>query len=180
MARTYRNSKSGFIQRSGGARRETQWLELVATEVAISGASTAVFILSLSTAEKALRPFTIVRTHFNWHVRSDQLAATEEYQSAVGMCVVSDQASAIGVTAVPTPFTDLASDLWFVHSIMANQFIFVSAIDFEANSGISKDIDSKAMRKVEEGQDVAVVLENSSISAGSVIISAGRMLVKLH
>jgi len=39
-------------------------------------------------------------------VRSDQFVATEGYEIAIGMAVVSDQALAIGVTAVPTPFTD--------------------------------------------------------------------------
>ncbi len=180
MADRFRNVGSRVPQGSRGKRRESLWFDLVATEVTIPGASTALLILSLDAGALALRPFTIVRTYFNYHIRSDQVAAIEEYQTAVGMCVVSDQASAIGVTAVPTPFTDLGSDLWFVHSIMANQFLFLDATGSNPNSGVSKDIDSKAMRKVEDGQDVVVVLENSSISAGCVVISAGRMLIKTH
>ncbi len=46
------------------------------------------------------------------------------------------------------------------------------------NIGIFKEFDSKAMRKVEEGQDIVQVVENE-INGCTVTIS-GRMLLKLH
>ena len=180
MPRAVTSRKSGFIQRGGVMRRETLWFDITEGETTVASANTAVILNALGAAGLALRPFTVVRTYLNWHIRSDQIAAVEEYQAAIGCCVVSDQASAIGVTAVPTPFTDLSSDLWFVHGIMANQILFSSAIGIQANSGVSKDIDSKAMRKVEDGQDLITVTEASSISAGYVLIHGGRSLIKLH
>ncbi len=46
--------------------------------------------------------------------------------------------------------------------------------------GVMRTLDSKAMRKVEDGQDMAFTLENSSLSAGSTTAIVGRVLVKLH
>ena len=34
--------------------------------------------------------------------------------------MVSDQAVAVGVSAIPTPVTELSSDLWFVHQWIMN------------------------------------------------------------
>jgi len=41
-------------------------------------------------------------------------------------------------------------------------------------------LDSKAMRKVQEGQDIAIVLENGSALDGMLFLLQFRMLVKLH
>ena len=43
-----------------------------------------------------------------------------------------------------------------------------------------KKIDSKAMRKVDIGQDIALVVEAGIGGNGCVVETVGRMLVKLH
>ena len=180
MANIRTGRKSGFILRGGVRRRETLWFDVPESVNTLAAANSAVIVSTLATAAKNLRPFTIIRSRLNWHCRSDQTGALERYQVAMGLAVVSDQATAIGVTAVPTPFTDLFSDLWFLHQITAGNFTFVSGIGFDPVGGIEKDIDSKAMRKVEDGQDLVFVLENSAQSSGSTNITAGRLLIKLH
>ena len=106
--------KSGFIMRSGGRRRETQWLSLDPVSNTLAAGSIAVLSNVMTAAELALRPFTVVRTRGIMQLRSDQNGATEFQHAGFGACVVSDQAVAIGVTAVPTPMTDRVSDLWFM------------------------------------------------------------------
>ncbi len=92
---------------------------------------------------------------------------------------MSDQALAIGVTAVPTPNADVNSDLWLLHQWLMNSIQVSSATSvFQAQNNYQ--VDSRAMRKVEEGQDVVGVAEFSAQGAGFVLIDAGRMLVKLH
>ncbi len=166
-----------FAPRSGRARRSTQWLEveLVASSQASIG---GVILNSLTTAEKALRPFTIVRTHLSVLLSSDQVAADEFQVAGLGVAVVSDQAAAIGITAVPTPLTDLESDLWLFHQIVST----FSTASANGGSGAlwSKEFESKAMRKVEEGQDVIVVSEFSALGDGWTMITGGRVLIKLH
>ena len=94
---------------------------------------------------------------------------------------MSDQATAIGVTVIPTPITDMGSDLWFVHKLAMSHLQFTSGVGFDGNSGTRVDIDSKAMRKVDIGQDMVVVSEiPATISDGTTLLLAGRMLVKVN
>ena len=172
--------KSGLVLRHGRMRRETRWLDLTQINSVLGAASTAILLQVLTTEEKALRPFTIIRTRLNWTIQSDQVIATEAYAAALGMAVVSDQAVAIGATAIPTPATDLASDLWFLHDIISSRFQFLDATGFQVGAPVMKDIDSKAMRKVEDGQDVVLVAETFATSFGVLVQTAGRMLIKLH
>ena len=157
------------------------WVGISESRTTLASANTAVLIAVGNAALLALRPFTIVRTRLFFGVSSDQAAASQNWDVALGAAIVSDQASAIGITAVPTPFTDLGSDLFFLHEIQANRFVFVSGVGFDPNGApLGRPVDSKAMRKVNDDQDVAFVLENSSLSNGTTVYVAGRMLIKLH
>ena len=169
----------GYPHRGGSNKRMTSWLDVEPLSSAID-TSGSVITHSLTAVEKARRPFTIVRTHLLVRITSDQLSADEFQFGALGMCVVSDQAEAIGVTAVPTPITDLASDLWFVHQLLSNEFVFITGAGFDAAGGAVFEIDSKAMRKVNDDEDAIVVVETSSISFGALYQIAGRVLIKEH
>ncbi len=171
------------FRRGAGAiasKRLTSWFEFqpVLTNLSAVGGT---IIFSLNAAALALRPFTIVRTRFLVGIISDQTAASENQVGALGMAVVSDQAVAVGVTAVPTPIIDMASDLWFVHQLMYNTFVFASGIGFQDGGLKVTEIDSKAMRKVDIGQDMVVVGGLSgAASAGFTMFVGGRMLVKVN
>jgi len=171
--------RSGLVLRGGRNRRESAWVSIATTRTNITAPSTAVLFTGFSAAALALRPFTIVRVRGQMHLSSDQLANSESYQASLGLAVVSDQALAIGVTAVPTPETDRDSDLFFVYESLSGEFSVSSAISI-LESGHGKDFDSKAMRKVEDGQDVALTIETSSISNGVFFSKQARMLIKLH
>ena len=158
-----------------GAKRKTLWLQFQAASTTNAGSSASV-VFSLNAAALALRPFTIVRTHFSYFLGSDQAAAIEDQTCAWGAAVVSDQAVAIGVTGVPTPNTDLGSSLWFALKLM---FAKETSITDRATKGEYFDLDSKAMRKVEIGQDMVIVVENA-FSTGWVLKQAGRILVKTN
>ncbi len=164
--------------RLGAPRRETEWLSF--SPLIDSADGSAVLISSLNSAALALRPFTVVRTHLLVALTSDQSGASENQIGAVGLCVVSDQASAIGITAVPTPITDLASDLFFVHQSMINAFLFVTAAGIAPREDRQYVVDSKAMRKVNGDEDVVFTLEASGVGSGLSVVTMGRMLIKLH
>ncbi len=171
--------RKSFI-RGGKARRETVWIAISPTQTAIATASTASLIGTLNAASLALRPFTVIRTRGVFFVRPDQISANENYGCALGHAVVSDQASAIGVTAVPTPQTDRTSDLWYVYEEVLAQFAFTTGVGYR-DIGHLIHYDSKAMRRVNNDQDIAIVLETPSTNdSGSSIGHAGRLLVKLH
>ncbi len=162
-------------------RRETAWFSIspIAAVVTTGGGT---LMATLNAAADALRPFTIVRTHLEILFTSDQSIAAETFGAAIGFAVVSDQASAIGVTAIPTPITDLGSDLFFVHKVLWGDFLFKDATGIQGNAGQIYSVDSKAMRKINEDQDLVIVTESmgSVLGDGSVVSICGRFLVKLH
>ncbi len=160
-------------------RRETLWGDIAPGTVALGAASTAAITNVTGASILALRPFTVVRVRAQLLIRSDQQGAIEFYQAAWGICVVSDQAAAIGVTAIPTPFTDLGSDLWFTHA-MATGLAGISSGTSTGELGHMVDVDSRAMRKVEEGAQLTFVAETSAGSNGVSLTSTGRILLKLH
>ena len=175
MARRFTRGRG----RLGSVRRETLWLFASPFEQLLNAPSTAVLSGTLNAAGLALRPFTIVRVRGHLGIRSDQAASSEDYSGSLGYSIVSDQAAAIGVTAVPTPETDRGSDLFFVYETLAGHYEVLSAAS-SAETGHWKDFDSKAMRRVNEGQDLAITMETSSISSGAIMFESARILVKLH
>ena len=160
-------------------KRLTSWFQFQPVRTVLT-ASGGTLIFSLNAPALALRPFTVVRSRFELWIQSDQEAVSENQCAAVGMAVVSDQAVAVGVSAIPTPITDMGSDLWFVHQILNSKVTIITAVGaFSEGQGYS--VDSKAMRKVDIGQDLVVVAElSSATSSGFDINIGGRMLVKVN
>ena len=162
-----------------GAKRLTQWIAGAAVDNALTSAGSEVLVQLLTTEEKALRPFTIIRTRGILGLASDQIAASEDQSAAFAMAVVFEQAAGIGITVVPTPVTDQESDLFFVYEDMINDFVLLSGVISTPGVKVHR-FDSKAMRKVNPDQDVAVVKANTALSDGTTFYSRFRMLVKLH
>ncbi len=155
------------------------WLQFVPIEGTMAAGSTALVLFSLNTAALNLAPFTVVRTRGVFGLRSDQISAPEAYSASLGIAVVSEQAAAIGATAVPTPETDRGSGLFFVYESLAGSFAFTTGAGY-IESGKWMSFDSKAMRKLEQGNDIVVVVETSAISNAAIAHVSLRMLVKLN
>ena len=162
-----------------GPKRMTSWLDIPPTATTLTGGG-GTLTHTLSAAELAKLPFTIVRTYVEFFIQFDQTAASELQFVAFGGLVVSQQAVAVGVSAMPTPFNELGSDFFFVHKVMLSNFVFGTGVGFEEPSGLQYSIDSKAMRKVNEDEDIALVVELSTVGGGAVVQMAGRMLIKEH
>ena len=171
MARKLRSR--GFQRRPG----RTSWAFLAPTSTSIE-TSTAVLIAQSNAALDAKRPFTVLRTHILVSIATNQLIADESQFGAFGVCVVTDQASAIGVTVIPTPITDIGSDSWFAHQLVAAALLFGDATGFASPGRANFFLDSKAMRKVNDDQDVVMVAETAAISSGINFQIAGRILIK--
>ena len=182
MANVNLGRKSGFIIRGGARRRETLWFSGVGFSQGLAAPTSVALVASLNAAALALRPFTVIRTRGILRCFSDQQGASETYGASYGTAVVSDQATAIGVTAVPTPTVDNGSDLWYVYEFLIGRFIFADATGL-MSVGVERIVDSKAMRKVEDGQDLVQVVEGPSAgvtASGSTIAGFTRTLIKLH
>ncbi len=160
-------------------KRTMIWLGADIARIAVIGAGSTL-LATLNAGALLLRPFTIIRSRFTAFIRSDQAGASEDQELGLGMAVVSDTASAIGVTAVPTPITDMGSDLFFFYELLMSRFAFRSATGADAFSGLPYVFDSKAMRKVALGSDISITAEGGSSNDGTVLTLGGRMLIKLH
>ena len=174
MARRFHNA----VRRSG-PRRETSWFDLPPVCSTVTGEG-GTLLYSLSAAELELRPFTIVRTYLEVMIRSDQLIADEQQVAAIAGAVVSDQAAAIGITALPKAISNLSSDLFWFHQSMIGSFGLATAVGI-VNDGVHYSIDSKAMRKVDIGSDAVISWEiDTGCGSGVTLTAMGRLLVKLH
>jgi len=161
-------------RRGGTVRRQSTWFSIGFSAVTVTSMGT---FTSLNAAALALRPFTVVRTHVELYILSDQAAAHEFQATAFGMAVVSDQAAAVGVTAIPMPVDELGSDLWFVHRVA---FADATALTDVTTPGQAYSIDSKAMRKVSGDEDIVISQQLSLVGSGASMLFAGRMLIKIH
>ncbi len=179
MAFVNRSRKSGLVLRSSGAKRATQWIAASVTNTALAGPSGAAVILVGNAALLALAPFTIVRTRGLINVRSDQSAASETFHVGLAWFVPTVQASAIGVTAVPTPMTDDGSDMFFVYEEVTGRIDFTTGTGYRLMD-VSRYYDSKAMRKVNDDQDINVAIETSASSSGATVLHHARFLIKLN
>ncbi len=178
MANIVRRRRSGLVLRGGRDRRETSWVPFAFTSTVLA-ASTPVLFTGFSAGVLVLRPFTVTRLRGWMSLSSDQTTAQERYAAALGLAIVSDQALAVGVTAVPTPVAEADSDLWFLWQSLSGSMLAVTSTGL-SDTQPTVVLDSRAMRKVEDGQDIAVVQEASGGSAGCVLQRSGRLLITLH
>ena len=161
-----------------GARRATEWTGTLEAAVTFSGVAAGVKSILL-TADQ-LAPSTIVRTRGIVTVKSDQFAATEDQIGALGVGVVTTTAAGIGATAVPGPMSDESSDIFYVFEMFGNTFRLGSQVGFDPMNGITREIDSKAMRKVDNEETLVVVWENGTNGNATSVLVNLRTLFKLH
>ena len=176
MARQRVNTRQPRAQ-----KRLTQWIGVQLGPSTIGG-NQSTLLASLDAAGLVLAPFTVVRSRFILTVWSDQVAASEIVEGVFGVIVVKNTAVLIGATAVPDPFVEFADD-WYVYNPFqqqATRAVENASGTFTEVSQTQMVIDSKAMRKVDTGEDLAFMVRNSSATAGLVITVTGRFLVKLH
>ena len=133
----------------------------------------------MDATELAKLPFTITRTIGLLSIISDQATASESPHGAFGALVVSEKAATLGVTALPDPVTEANSDEWFLYGLW-DAMTVVAAAPAQASSR-QYAFDSRAQRKVEEGEQIVFMIAN----AGSTPFNAKyhwqyRMLIKLH
>ena len=174
MARKFARSTG----RTGGhGRRLTDWTS-TAPEGGWSGLSASTAVIDSSFTTVSGDPETIIRSVGQFAVQTDQIAASEEPFGAVGLCVVSDEAFAIGVTAVPTPYVDADSDLWLFHQFWATGVFFGDGTGF-ASLLQRYTLESKAMRRISGDQVLILVVENASVLHGCEYRLDMRLLTKV-
>ncbi len=163
-------------RRFAGARRErahTGWTR--STAVARATIAPATKVLLGSFVLGATRDETVLRTRGLVAIASDQAVTVEDQVGAYGLVVVSDLALAAGAASIPGPVTDESDDGWFVWVPFGQQ----SQQDADGISSLMYPFDSKAMRRIEDGYGVAIMIENASATAGLQVLDVVSLLSKL-
>jgi len=178
MARRHR---SRFIR---PAPRTKMWIGSGVGDESIA-ANAKVLSGTLSAGALLLRPFTILRTHLELYVRSDQQTAIENVIASFGDIIVTETAAALGVTAVPDPSGisgDPEADWYVWQAFNMNFWVDINGTDgigVDGSNGRRYSVDSKAMRKVGPDDNIASVVSNDS-AFGFFLSTQGRQLIQLH
>ena len=155
-------------------RKATDWTATTAETALVAVAGSSQSILHTFSSRPAGE--IIIRIRGLVGIATDQIAAAELQLGAIGIGVVSAQAAALGITAVPHPDTDASWGGWMWHTYYAERFS-------ESGTGLGFDvvrkyvIDSKAMRKVGDEERMIMVIENSA-ATGILLYTAFRVLSK--
>jgi len=175
MPRTRVVRPHGFTR--GGQRRRTEWISATVNYTDFTASASQPLIEFANVVLRDFVPCTIVRTVGLLSVAADVNFITNQALSgAVGACLVRDDARATGV--FPDPFVEAGQDVWFYH-----QF-FAMLIDDRADSDIRVSqrymIDSRAQRKVVDGDSIAFIGEGGGETDGFDLALFVRLLLKLH
>ena len=155
-------------------RRTTQWVSSADQNLISVAAATK----TLSQSNASLASSTIVRLRGIATVAYAASPNDTQVHGALGMAIVSAQAFAIGVTAIPGPFDEAGWDGWLWHQYYS-QILDGTAASNTFQAFMQYEIDSKAMRKLRDDTNVVVVIIDN---VGAVAVRVGihfRMLVKL-
>ena len=163
MALRRGRSFQGRAKRAG-----TNWGRLDLTQSHAVAASTKLLLGSFVLDNPGIAE-TVRRTRGVIIAHSDQGSVFERSAVAFGMIVVTDAALAIGVTAIPGPFSDGSDDGWFVYEVIAFTDATLIGASVSTLPGVpaatGRQFDSKAMRKVESGFSIAIMAETSNQGA---------------
>jgi len=138
-----------------GTRQATDWSRINLTGKVTVAPATKVLVATFALGNPGISE-TVRRTRGLIAISSDQSAAVEEQIGAFGMMKVNDIALAAGAASIPGPVTDNSDDAWFVWVPFAQRGSLTLA-----PLSMSYEFDSKAMRTVEEGFGLAVMVENA-------------------
>jgi len=170
--------RRGFPQ-ARSQRRSTSW-GLGPGGSAVSGFTASQQVIVGSGVVPLEEGITVVRIRGNLQaILTSATASPDGFHCAIGIGVVTDQAFAIGATAVPGPLSEMEWNGWMYH-----RFFDVHAdAAFSAGqqpASISFEVDSKAMRKLSIGNTLIAVVE--TIEDPSAVMSLffdSRVLAKL-
>ncbi len=171
-------ARRNFSRRPQRPLRLSQWAATV-PETQFIALAAATSVIDSSFTPSGAAPETVIRTRGLLTVMTDQVAASEQPFGAFGICVVSDQAFTAGVASVPTPYTEAESDLWFLHTFWSAAMLSATQVGFDGRVAYHFELDSKAMRKVNEDETIIAVMENGNSTDGILYRLDFRILGKL-
>ena len=165
--------------RNSGSRPNRSWAGAIPAVAVNVPAASKVLLASITLSNQGIDE-TILRVVGTVFMNTDQVAASESQHGAVGMCIVTDTALAVGIASLPDPVTDVQDDIWFMFQTVVGTFHFGTAVGFNANGGTNYPVDSKVKRILSSGHSVAVIAANASATTGFQITFPVRVLTQVR
>jgi len=166
--------RRGFPAR-GGRKRQSTWIAPADQATVNVASGTSVIIASFDPAGAGMLAPTIVRSRGAVGIVPTFSGADLAISGAYGVCIVSDEAFAAGTASIPRPFDDADWGGWFVWRSFFGKFEF----DVQGNvfpNNLIDQVDSKAMRKVSNGETIVMMAESQS---GAIAIAMHLRLLAL-
>ena len=156
-----------------GPKRMTEWSQYSGAGFAAVSAGGATLLSTIAFES----PGTLIRTRGLISIKPQSFAADVGIVGAFGIAMVSAEAAAVGITALPEPHSDADWGGWMVLQPFAFHY------EFQDGSGgllgsVQIEVDSKAMRKV--GLSTVAIFIAEGISGAFNIADESRLLLKLH
>jgi len=147
------------MARSTGRRADYIW-NGVSSSLTVTSGSSGIQDVSGAFGQSG----TIVRIRGNILASLDSPTINEKTAVAMGIIRTTEEQLAVGITAIPNPQADLDAD-WQWHGFLPLQAV----VDVTSGAGSQENvgrlvIDSKAMRKVRQGENLTFVVDNTAIS----------------
>ncbi len=159
-------------------RRQTSWA--LSVEGTLAHTSSMAQLVP-TVAVPAVDGLTIVRIRGEFLAYLVTVGSNNDgFEGAVGIGIVTDEAIAAGVAAVPTPFSDEDDELWLWHSFFHIIGASTSSPSQQPAATVRIQVDTKAMRKIPIGNTLfaAVEVVESGVVSGESHLHT-RLLVKL-
>ena len=133
-----------------------------------------------SGAQALVDGLTLIRTRgYFSSIQVIGSAIGDGFSGAFGIGVVTNDAFAIGVTAMPGPLSNIDWDGWLYHRFISQHVAAANAFGTE-DSVLTFEVDSKAMRKITVNDTVFAMLEVTEIGTAEIdVFFDSRMLLKL-
>ena len=174
-----RNGRSRSFRSAGSTtRRQTEWIGGCQGLFDLAD-NTRVVVLAFSQAALAdLVPFTIIRTIGQWTTAIDAGFVTDQdYNVGLGGTVMLEQSRATPV--VPSPIINIADDNWFLYDTSTAVLEEVLTSNAAVMVSQTRPLDSRAQRKVQDGDSIVFAAENNGVDTARVALTL-RILCKLH
>ena len=174
MARTAR----GFRPVPTRTCRKTSW-SIGPGSSALTVVSTNATTILGQGASFILDGLTIVRIRGSLRMFLTTAGAVEGFHCAVGMGIVTDEAFAVGQSAMPRPIADAGWNGWMYHRYFDVMSLSTLAAG-DNNNWVAFEVDTKAMRKVAANETLFMSLQHVEIgTAVAQVLFDSRVLVKL-
>ena len=166
---------------SRGQRRQAAWadISLFSRLNALGGAAS---LGSAFTAIGLTERLTIARIRGSVSCHLDVGAALDAYTLGVGVIVVKDEALVAGIGSMPGPLSGLEQSWIWHHMFSLGPAATATTDGAQILLNQTIELDTKAMRKVQDGDTLAIVWEgvqdNGTPTADA--LCSARMMVLLH